>query len=288
MSSTAHSRPQVLATVEQLRSAVQPWRAAGKVVGLVPTMGALHAGHMSLVEASRARAAATVVSLFVNPTQFAPGEDLGAYPRPLQRDLEMLTAAGVDLVFAPAVETIYPPGCSTTVDPPRVASVLEGRARPNHFRGVATVVLKLFNLAGPHVAFFGQKDYQQSLVIRHLVRDLNLPIDIVVCPIVRDDDGLALSSRNSYLSPDDRTAALSLYRTLRQAAESIDQGQTDARIVMADMTQSLIEGGVSEVDYAVVADCETLELLEDVRRPAVLLVAARVGATRLIDNLIVS
>ncbi len=280
--------PLLVTTIVQLREALSALRKDAETIGLVPTMGALHEGHLSLVAASRNRCTATVVSIFVNPAQFAPGEDLGAYPRQLDRDLEMLAAAGADLVFAPEVETIYPADCSTAVDPPAVAHTLEGQSRPTHFRGVATVVLKLFNLVPADMAFFGQKDYQQTLVIRHMVRDLNLPIDIVVCPIVRDDDGLALSSRNSYLDPDERLAARSLHRSLQRAAASIDQGETDGRVIMADMTQALIEGGVSTVDYAVLAHPETLQLLEDTQRPAVLLVAARVGATRLIDNLIVT
>lgn len=187
----------------------------------------------------------------------------------------------------PDSSEMYPDGCTTSVKPPAVASRLEGESRPTHFAGVATVVLKLFHMTGADVAFFGQKDYQQSLVVQQMVRDLNLPIQIVVCPIVRDADGLALSSRNAYLSPEDRQAALSLVETLRKTAEMIRQGDLDGRAIMADMTQSLIEGGVTETDYAVVVDTDNLELMETVTLPAALLVAARVGETRLIDNMII-
>lgn len=279
---------QIVRTLAELDAAVGRLRRKGGRVGLIPTMGALHAGHLALVQASRQECDGTIVSIFVNPTQFAPGEDLTKYPRPIERDLQLLADENVDVVFLPPVEVIYPEGCSTVIDPPRIAAVLEGESRPAHFRGVATVVLKLFNLTRADVAFFGQKDYQQSLVVRHMVRDLNVPIDIVVCPIVRDDDGLALSSRNVFLSNADREVALSLSRTLRLAESLIRQGENDARIIMAEMTQSLIEGGVTEIDYAVVADAHTLQWLDEVRLPAVLLVAARVGTTRLIDNIVVS
>lgn len=280
--------PLIVRTLEELGTAVRRLREKGGRIGLVPTMGALHAGHLSLVHACRRQCDATIVSIFVNPTQFAPGEDLTKYPRPLDNDLQMLADANVDVVFMPEPEVVYPAGCSTAVEPPRVALALEGESRPTHFRGVATVVLKLFNMTRADVAFFGQKDYQQSLVIRHMVRDLNVPIDIVVCPIVRDDDGLALSSRNIFLSSADREVALSLSRTLGMAEKLIRQGENDARIVMAEMTQALIEGGVTELEYAVVADANTLQWLDEVRLPAVLLVAARVGTTRLIDNVVLN
>lgn len=279
--------PPVAATAGTLRAAIRELRHSGRSIGLVPTMGALHDGHLGLVEASVRQCDATVVSIFVNPTQFAPHEDLARYPRMLEQDLQRLAGSGTDLVFAPPPEAMYPPGCETRVQPGSIARRLEGESRPTHFQGVATIVLKLFQLSGADAAFFGQKDYQQSLVVRHMVRDLNLPIDIVVCPIVRDDDGLALSSRNVFLDASQRTSALALYRTLQAAANLIGEGETDGRVITAEMVQSLITGGVSQVDYAVLADPETLETLETVRLPAVLLVAARVGNTRLIDNLMV-
>lgn len=275
-------------TPAELDIALSGFRERKARVGFVPTMGALHDGHLSLVEFSKRSCDVTAVSIFVNPAQFAAGEDLSRYPRPLEADLELLRGTEADVVFLPDTETIYPPGCSTFVDPPRVSLALEGEHRPAHFRGVATVVLKLFHLTRADVAFFGQKDYQQCLVVRHMVRDLNVPIDIVVCPIVRNDDGLALSSRNIYLSADDRRIALSLCRTLNQAASLIRGGEQDARAIAAEMTQSLIDGGVTSVDYAVVCDADTLEMLDVVRLPAVLLLAARVGTTRLIDNLLIS
>lgn len=275
-------------SIADLRQTVAELRLQRKRVGLVPTMGALHAGHISLVKQSVAECDATVVSIFVNPTQFAPDEDLSKYPRPIEDDLALLADAGADLVFMPDSADVYPEGCSSEVVPPRVARKLEGESRPTHFAGVATVVLKLLNMAQPDVAYFGQKDYQQSLVVKQMVRDLNVPVKIQVCPIIRDADGLALSSRNIYLSEQDRQAALSLSRTLKATAEMILQGENDGRVIMADMTQSLIEGGVTETDYAVIVDPETLELMETVCLPAALLVAAKVGNTRLIDNMIVA
>ena len=283
----AASRPAVVNTVADLREAIASIRASDASIGLVPTMGALHRGHLSLVEHCRQRCDATVVTIFVNPTQFAPEEDLDQYPRPLEQDLQLLADAGVDLVFVPEVQEVYPDGCTTSVNPPPVARMLEGESRPTHFAGVATVVLKLFNMVGADVACFGQKDYQQSLIVRQLVADLNVPIEIDVCPIVRDEDGLALSSRNAYLSAAEREAALSLSRSLREAETLILQGENDGRVVAAEMTQALIEGGVTELEYAVVADAETLESQDLVQLPVVLLVAARVGTTRLIDNVVI-
>ncbi|MGI9515799.1 MAG: pantoate--beta-alanine ligase [Pirellulaceae bacterium] len=283
----AASRPAVVNTVADLREAIAAVRATDATIGLVPTMGALHRGHLSLVQRSRQRCDATVVTIFVNPTQFAFEEDLDKYPRPLQQDLRLLAEEGVDLVFVPDEAEVYPEGFTTSINPPQVARMLEGESRPTHFAGVATVVLKLFNMVNADVAFFGQKDYQQSLVVRHLVADLNVPIEIDVCPIVRDEDGLALSSRNVYLSAEERKAALSLNRTLAEAASLIRQGENDGRVLAAQMTQSLIEGGVTELEYAVVADAETLQVQEMVHLPVVLLVAARVGTTRLIDNVLI-
>jgi len=280
----------VIKTVAEMNSVVRQLRERdpSKSVGLVPTMGALHQGHLALVKRSIESCGVTVVSIFVNPTQFAANEDLGQYPRPVEHDLALLSDVGADLVFMPGTNEVYPDGCTTLVKPPAVARKLEGESRPTHFQGVATVVLKLFNMVQPDVAFFGQKDYQQTLVVKHMVRDLNLPVAIEVCPIVRDEDGLALSSRNVFLSTEDRQAALALNRTLKQTVEMIEQGENDGRVIMAEMTQSLIECGVTETDYAVIVDADTLELQETVRRPAALLVAAQVGTTRLIDNLILT
>lgn len=249
-------------------------------------MGALHEGHLSLVRRSKETCQRTVVSIFVNPTQFGPGEDFQRYPRDIDQDLAALEPFDVDCVFAPETSELYPPEFSSYVLPPAVSRPLEGEIRPGHFQGVATIVLKLLNLVRPNRAFFGQKDFQQSLVVRHMVRDLDVPVDIEICPTVRDVDGLALSSRNRYLTSDQRATALSLYRSLQHARMMVRQGESDGRTIMRAMQQILIDAGVSSVDYAVVCDPETLQLAEQVRRTVVALLACRIGATRLIDNMV--
>ncbi|MEM7453812.1 MAG: pantoate--beta-alanine ligase [Planctomycetota bacterium] len=263
-------------------------KAAGRTIGLVPTMGALHEGHLSLVKRSLEETDRTVVTIFVNPTQFGEGEDLEKYPRTLESDLELLSQLGVESVFVPTDEEMYPAGFSTAIKPPEICGVLEGEFRPGHFDGVATVVLKLLNVSLADKAFFGQKDYQQSLAVRHMVRDLNVPSEIVVCPIIREADGLALSSRNRYLSDEQRGCALSLSRTLQEARDQILAGDRDIHALMSEMRQSLIDGGVDSIDYAVIANPDTLVVEEQVNLPAVALIAAHVGNTRLIDNLIIS
>lgn len=250
-------------------------------------MGALHAGHLSLVRASLSQSDATIVTIFVNPTQFAPTEDLSKYPRPFEADVEQLNALGELTIFAPTTEEIYPTGCSTEIVPPTIARTLEGEKRPTHFAGVATVVLKLLNLTQADFAFFGQKDFQQQLVVTQMVRDLNVPTTVIVCPIERDADGLALSSRNIYLSPEERQIALSLNRTLVNVQQQIRAGQRDGFELLTDMRQQLIDGGVTSIDYVAVADPLTLETMELVKFPVVLLVAAWVGKTRLIDNCVI-
>jgi len=279
--------PQVIEKIGDLRAFVGQAKAAGKTIGLVPTMGALHEGHLSLVRRSVEQTDITIATVFVNPTQFAPDEDLSVYPRTLERDLELLAEVGAKVAFVPSDEEMYPPGCSTTVTPPELSGALEGEFRPAHFGGVLTIVLKLFNIAGADIAFFGRKDYQQSLVIRKMVEDLNVPIQIEVCPIVREPDGLAMSSRSVYLSTEERQNALSLKRTLDLAKEQIEQGQRDGFEVITEMRQSLIDGGVTSIDYAVVADPNTLETLDPIQLPCVILIAAHVGKTRLIDNCVV-
>ena len=263
-------------------------RAAGKTIGLVPTMGALHAGHISLAMASVRQCDVTVATIFVNPTQFAEGEDLDEYPRTLQADLDKLWAAKVDFVFAPEKESIYPPGFSTSVNPPKLAERLEGEFRPTHFGGVCTVVLKLLNMVGADIAFFGQKDFQQAAVLKQMVADLNVPTKIEVCPIIRDPDGLAMSSRNVYLSEEERKIALSLSQTLKYTRKQIESGDTDVYGLMTEMRQMLIDAGVTSIDYAAIADPDTLEVQEQITLPVVLLLAAHVGKTRLIDNELVS
>ena len=277
----------VVNSVAALREKVAPLRRAGKRIGLVPTMGALHDGHVSLAKASVDQMDCTIATIFVNPTQFAAGEDLDKYPRTLETDVELLSNANVDFVLIPGVEEIYPPGHSTLVEPPAVARTLEGEFRPKHFGGVCTVVLKLLNIAKPDVAFFGQKDFQQVAVIRRMVVDLNLDTEIVSCPIIRDSDGLAMSSRNRYLSDEERSIALSIGRTIQFALDEIQAGQTDAHCIMAEMRQMLIDDGVDRIDYAAICDPDTLKIQSEVSKPAVVLIAAHVGTTRLIDNGIV-
>ena len=271
-----------------MRTLIEKNKTAGVKVGCVPTMGALHEGHLSLARASVEETNITIATIFVNPTQFAPGEDLSKYPRQLDADLNLLGEIGVHYVFCPEAETMYPPNSSTAVSPPKISRKLEGEFRPTHFGGVATIVLKLFNIVGPDVAFFGQKDFQQVAVIRQMVRDLNLPVEIRTCPIVRDADGLALSSRNVYLSEDEREIALTLSKTLAHVEKQIEDGQRDGFEVVTEMRQMLIDGGVSSIDYAAVVNPDTLESADPITLPVAMLIAVYVGKTRLIDNCVVS
>lgn len=277
--------------LDALREAVDTLRARGPVA-LVPTMGALHEGHLVLVREARARAPCVAVSIFVNPAQFGPNEDLAAYPRQLAEDSRLLEAEGVDLLWAPPVEEVYPPGFATTVSVSGVSEGLCGAARPGHFDGVATVVAKLFNQVRPDLAVFGEKDWQQLAVIRRMARDLDLTrphVDAIVgVPTVREADGLALSSRNRYLSPPDRARAAALPRAMREAVGRIERGEAVPAVLLA-LRQALAEGGFAGVDYAELADAESLSLLSELgERPARLLVAARIGGTRLIDNMAVT
>ena len=273
----------------ELRRLVASAREQGRKIGCVPTMGALHPGHMSLVEESKTRAGFHVLTIFVNPTQFAPTEDLAKYPRPIEKDLQMCRQAGVNVVYMPEITALYPEGYDTWVTVDAMSKVLEGEFRPTHFRGVTTIVLKLFNIVQPDVACFGAKDYQQQTILRKMVRDLNVPVEVVVCPTVREPDGLAMSSRNVYLGETDRQTALCLSRALELARRRIEvDGESDVAGVQAAMRQNLeVQSGV-HVDYAVIADADTLEILTAPRRKMVALIAARVGATRLIDNLVIS
>jgi pantoate--beta-alanine ligase len=267
---------------------VRAWRSAlAGDVGLVPTMGFLHEGHVSLVERARRENAHVVVSLFVNPTQFGPREDLAAYPRDLDRDRALLRDAGCDLLFAPAAAEMYPPGAATVVDVGAVAAPLEGERRPGHFRGVATVVLKLLNIAQPTRAYFGEKDAQQLAVIRALVRDLDVPVAVVGCPTVREADGLARSSRNSYLDPDDRRAAPVLYRALSAARDAWQQGERDPDVLRGLMSLTLSHEPRARVDYVSAADPSSFrELREATPGPVLLSMAVQVGRARLIDNVV--
>jgi pantoate--beta-alanine ligase len=253
-------------------------------VGLVPTMGALHEGHLSLVRHARAHDDTVVASIFVNPTQFGPGEDYARYPRDPDRDLALLRDLGTDLVFMPPAEDVYPEGFDTYVQVEKLTQRLEGTHRPGHFRGVATVVTKLFNVVQPHHAYFGQKDAQQLAVIRRLARDLDLPVEVVGLPTVREPDGLAMSSRNMYLSPEERQAAIVLYRSLEAAQELWRSGVRDAARIRDRMSEVLAAEALARIDYVSVADAETLAELETVDRPALVSLAVRIGETRLIDN----
>ena len=261
--------------------------AGSRPLGLVPTMGALHEGHLALVRRARGENAAVAVSIFVNPTQFGPREDLDTYPRDMERDLALLEAEGVDLVYAPTLEEVYPPGFDTWVEPGALGNMLEGAVRPGHFRGVATVVAKLFGVVRPDRAYFGQKDGQQLAVIRQLVRDLNLGVEIVAVPTVRAADGLALSSRNAYLTPEERQAAPVIYRALRRAEELWQAGETDGE-TLREAVRAVLEGEplLGNIDYVSVADATTLVELERVDRPAMVAMAVRLGKTRLIDNVV--
>ncbi|HEV3378723.1 MAG TPA: pantoate--beta-alanine ligase [Thermoleophilaceae bacterium] len=275
-------------TVRELREALAPERRAGRGIGLVPTMGAFHDGHLSLIRRAREQCDVVVVSLFVNPAQFGPGEDLHAYPRDEARDARLAEQEGVDLLFAPPVEEVYPDGFATTVTVAGLTDVLDGapgQRGVGHFAGVATVVTKLFNMAGPDVAYFGQKDAQQALVIRKLVRDLDFPVRIEVCPTVRDGDGLALSSRNAYLSPAERQRALGLARALRAAEAAVDSGQIDAQAVLAAARGELDAYGI-EPEYLELRSTTDLSPVERVNGSTLLAVAAKVGRARLIDNTI--
>jgi pantoate--beta-alanine ligase len=275
-------------TVRELREALAPERRAGRTIGLVPTMGAFHDGHLSLIRRARGECDVVVVSLFVNPTQFGPKEDLHAYPRDEARDARLAEEEGVDLLFAPQTDEVYPDGFATTVAVAGLTDVLDGAPGQRgavHFAGVATVVTKLFNMAGPDVAYFGQKDAQQALVIRKLVRDLDIPVRIEVCPTVRDRDGLALSSRNAYLSDDERRRALGLARALRAAEAAVESGQIDAHAVLAAARGELDAHGI-EPEYLELRSATDLSPVERVNGSTLLAVAAKVGRARLIDNTI--
>ena len=278
----------VLRTVAELRTLLATARSGGNSIGLVPTMGFFHEGHLSLMRRARGETDVVVVSLFVNPAQFGPDEDLDAYPRDEQRDQRLAEAEGVDVLFAPPLEEVYPEGFATTVTVRDLTEMLEGDEAQRgtvHFEGVTTVVAKLFNMVGPDVAYFGQKDAQQALVVRKLVRDLDIPVRIEVCPTIRDPDGLALSSRNAYLSPEERERALALSRALRAAEAAVAGGTRDADAVVAVARDELDRAGV-EPDYLQLRSATDLSPVERVNGSALLAVAARVGRARLIDNAI--
>ena len=277
-----------LNTVSSMKATCRQVTRSGKTLGFVPTMGALHEGHLSLVRASTSRCNVTAVSIFVNPLQFGPTEDLAKYPRTLERDSAMLEEAGVDLLFFPSVEEMYPPGAKTRVHVAELSEKLDGASRPGHFLGVATVVNKLFEIVRPDLAFFGQKDAAQVAVLRKMVRDLDMDVEMVVCPIVREKDGLAMSSRNAYLTAEQRQQALVLHRSLMRVQAAADQGQRDAARLREIGEQVIAEELAARLDYFAVVDPDTLDPVQDVGGGALVAVAAYVGATRLIDNILLT
>lgn len=280
---------EIATTVAEVRNRVQAVRRAGGKIGFVPTMGALHAGHASLMQAAAAECDFVIASIFVNPTQFGPQEDFTRYPRTLEADAALCQQAGAHLIFHPASpEIIYPAGFCTSVEVAGLSTMWEGKTRPGHFRGVATVVLKLFNIVAPDLAYFGQKDYQQQAIIRRMIADLELPVTLRVCPIVREPAGLALSSRNAYLTADEHQSALALSQSLELARQQVAGGERHAAVISRQMRELLADTPLVETDYATLADPDTLEEVAEVTSKVVALVAARVGNTRLIDNLLIS
>jgi pantoate--beta-alanine ligase len=274
-------------TIEWMKQVARQARAEGRMTGFVPTMGALHAGHMSLVRAALAECQPVIASIFVNPTQFGPSEDFQKYPRTLEADSKKLEDAGVDYLFAPEASEIYPPGFRTWVNVEGLSECLEGKVRHGHFRGVATVVLKLLEIVQPRKAFFGRKDAQQARIIRQMARDLHLDSEIVVCPIVREPDGLAMSSRNAYLKPEERRTATILFRALDGARASISRGERDALRLTAAMREMLRTEPLADPEYVELVDAETLEPVTRLRGACLALLAVRIGAVRLIDNLLI-
>ncbi len=277
---------QLCETIEKMRAACASARRSGKRLGLVPTMGALHEGHLSLVRTARAQCDMSAASIFVNPAQFGPHEDLKKYPRPFARDCELLQQEGIELLFAPQVEEMYPPGAVTYVTVEKLSDRLCGRSRPGHFRGVATVVSKLLNIVQPDVAFFGQKDAAQVAVIRTMVQDLNLPVEIVACPIVREPDGLALSSRNAYLTPEQRKQALVLHRSLTRVRELYELGERSSTRLIDSGKNVFQQEPTVRLDFLEIVNSETLDPLDHADPGALVAVAGFLGTTRLIDNIV--
>lgn len=275
-------------TIDEARLACREARRTNKSLALVPTMGALHEGHLSLVRAAKAECDSVVVSIFVNPTQFSPTEDLAKYPRQFERDCRLLEQEGVDIVFAPSVDEMYPKGAVSWVIVEGLSEKLDGRSRPGHFRGVTTVVSKLFNIIEPDLAFFGQKDAAQVAVIRRMVRDLNIAVEIRVCPIVRETDGLAMSSRNAYLNPEERRRALVLHRSLQCVEERFQRGETRTANLIRAGTDVFTQEPEVRLDYFEIVDPDTLDPVDRIEQPALAAVAAYLGATRLIDNTILN
>jgi pantoate--beta-alanine ligase len=278
---------EVAKTIEAVRSIVKAARSESKKIGLVPTMGALHVGHISLIDAAVKDCDFVAVSIFVNPTQFCPGEDFEKYPRPMEADLEICRKAGADVVFSPAPREMYPAENLTWVSVEKLTEPLCGRSRPGHFRGVTTVCAKLFNIVSPDVAYFGQKDGQQAIVIRRMVTDLNMPLEIVICPTVREPNGLAISSRNQYLSEQQRKDASNIYKSLRECRRMIEAGTNETHQIIAGMRKILQQIPSGQIEYISIVDAETLESIEEIAGKVLAAVAVKIGPARLIDNILV-
>jgi len=277
----------ILTSAAEVSAVSKEAHRAGKRVGFIPTMGALHEGHLSLVRTARAQSDVVIASVFVNPTQFGPKEDFSKYPRNVEQDSAMLAAEKTDYLFLPAVEEMYPPGATTWVTVQGLSDKLDGRSRPGHFNGVTTVVANLFNIVQPDLAFFGQKDAAQVAIVKKMVRDLNFDVCIVVCPIIREADGLAMSSRNAYLNPEQRKQALVLYRSLMRMQMLIDRGETKSETLLAAGKQVIAEELLVKLDYLEIVNPETLDQTDEIGQGALIAVAAYAGTTRLIDNIVV-
>jgi pantoate--beta-alanine ligase len=278
---------EVVETIEKIRTIISKAKSAGKKIGFVPTMGALHEGHFSLIRAAKKQCGFVVVSIFVNPTQFGPGEDIDKYPRPFDADIKACKSLGVDVVFAPSVEQMYPAKNLTWVDVEKLTESLCGKSRPGHFRGVATVCAKLFNIVQPDIAFFGQKDAQQAVVVQQMVADLNMPLKIVVCPTVREQDGLAMSSRNAYLTAGQRKDAALLYAALQKAEVFIAEGERKSETIVGEMEKILKISKQIKIEYISIVDARTLDGLDEAKGKILIALAVKLGSARLVDNIIV-
>lgn len=277
---------EIITEAKEMQRRVADLRREGKSIGFVPTMGALHEGHLSLMRKARGDNDIVVVSIFVNPTQFGPGEDFERYPRDLDRDKELTERVGVDIIFTPTLDEIYSQHHSTFVEVEGLSEGLCGRNRPGHFRGVATIVAKFFNITRPHRAYFGQKDYQQALIIKRMIENLNFDIELVLLPIIREEDGLALSSRNTYLSPEEREQALVLNRSLKKAQELLGGGERESRAILSQMREMISKEDLARIDYLGIYHPDTLEEMETIDKEALVALAVRIGETRLIDNIL--
>ncbi|HAV43576.1 TPA: pantoate--beta-alanine ligase [bacterium] len=277
---------EIITQVKEMQKRVEVYRNAGKSVGFVPTMGALHEGHFSLMRQARKDNDLVIISIFVNPLQFGPGEDYECYPKDLDRDRELAEEVGVDIIFAPPPKEMYPQTSSTFVEVERLSEGICGRDRPGHFRGVATVVTKLFNITKPHRVYFGQKDYQQALIIKRMIEDLNFDMEFVLMPIIREEDGLAMSSRNTYLNQREREQALILYRSLKKAEELLDGGERRSEVILEEIREMISKEDIAQIDYIGLYHPETLAEIETVEQEALIALAVRIGKTRLIDNLL--